>query len=168
MFQSQAGFVPLCDLSPTHIANIFFLFQSQAGFVPLCDLVDTHRAKAGVEVSIPGGICSSLRHDQIAFLDLPVLVSIPGGICSSLRPLSTRDRVWLRFGFNPRRDLFLFATSNPSSPLSMMISVSIPGGICSSLRRRSSPTGRRAGRRFNPRRDLFLFATSLKKMSGIQ
>ena len=86
MFQSQAGFVPLCDLSqaqPTRDEMLGFnprrdlflfatalwlldrriqqMFQSQAGFVPLCDV------------------------DRLA---APVCVH----------------------SFNPRRDLFLFAT----------------------------------------------------------
>jgi len=61
-FQSQAGFVPLCDKVSLIGTLSSTKFQSQAGFVPLCDhksKPDRHAVKH--KVSIPGGICSSLR-----------------------------------------------------------------------------------------------------------
>ena len=201
LFATQAGSAARRRLS---------LFQSQAGFVPLCDLVFALREATHWSVSIPGGICSSLRQgsdERAADLersfnprrDLFLFatrctsdrqipgngVSIPGGICSSLRraygtpvagsmaefqsqagfvPLC--DAMSLELpqvnvaSFNPRRDLFLFATQIGPAEKPKMVGVSIPGGICSSLRRFSSsisPTGKHC---FNPRRDLFLFATS--------
>ena len=62
------------------------LFQSQAGFVPLCDPTDHDIFLVQRAVSIPGGICSSLRLlRELATLIGFDTVSIPGGICSSLR-----------------------------------------------------------------------------------
>jgi len=85
-FQSQAGFVPLCDTNAGHVLCALrwvsipggicsslrlnlegskkvthTMFQSQAGFVPLCDSFKTHVLLLSENVSIPGGICSSLR-----------------------------------------------------------------------------------------------------------
>ena len=40
-------------------------FQSQAGFVPLCDRASQRRNVARLIVSIPGGICSSLRRVKV-------------------------------------------------------------------------------------------------------
>ena len=91
-FQSQAGFVPLCDVVRGMVDGHDYLFQSQAGFVPLCDIKE-------------GGKEAGAR-----------FVSIPGGICSSLRLRVVLRRRFLTICFNPRRDLFLFATIlRPSS-----------------------------------------------------
>ena len=60
-FQSQAGFVPLCDVPLARCPYAFFWFQSQAGFVPLCDTDVSFLIFSWQGVSIPGGICSSLR-----------------------------------------------------------------------------------------------------------
>ena len=111
-------------------------FQSQAGFVPLCDPVHLEDAQRVLRVSIPGGICSSLRLSSK---------------CSSVRLVGS---------FNPRRDLFLFATRRGPRYDIAAIDVSIPGGICSSLRLIGhGDQGRGGALGFNPRRDLFLFAT---------
>jgi len=61
--------------------------------------------------------------------------------------------------FNPRRDLFLFATIDLMADRIEEMSVSIPGGICSSLRLSMSLPVESSITCFNPRRDLFLFAT---------
>ena len=89
---------------------------------------------SSLDVSIPGGICSSLRPFLLKGHMLFRLVSIPGGICSSLR-----------LGY--KRSCKRYAD------------VSIPGGICSSLRHVISPLHILCQSSFNPRRDLFLFAT---------
>ena len=111
-----------------------YTFQSQAGFVPLCDHLVGLERLLHYKVSIPGGICSSLRHR------------------SRLSPSPTSP------GFNPRRDLFLFATWHGAGPTENR-TVSIPGGICSSLRRGPGVGYLYGYPCFNPRRDLFLFAT---------
>ncbi len=167
------------------MSAVSITFQSQAGFVPLCDAITLRPRSVAEHVSIPGGICSSLRRSHALAAYSCRIVSIPGGICSSLR---------LYVG---------------SARISSAQSVSIPGGICSSLRLTSAVRGTVAGRfnpqagfvplcdlhtalshcgicimfqsqagfvplcdacrqsgatirlmRFNPRRDLFLFATS--------
>ena len=161
-----------------------YMFQSQAGFVPLCDVSAMKIKTPVIQVSIPGGICSSLRQS------IPTLL------------------VAYQIRFNPRRDLFLFATScgtvrsTRSTPFQSQAGfvplcdttgdhdfslrglvfqsqagfvplcdgplrratgrpalVSIPGGICSSLRRKLVLMGISDQKGFNPRRDLFLFAT---------
>ena len=61
------------------------MFQSQAGFVPLCDEPLVEAIKDEFGVSIPGGICSSLRQQDLDEGVILWCVSIPGGICSSLR-----------------------------------------------------------------------------------
>ena len=115
-------------------------------------------------VSIPGGICSSLRLEQFAAWRQAKEVSIPGGICSSLRLCQRTGIVLYGLCFNPRRDLFLFATPGCfkaccqallfqsqagfvplcddifSNLCQRRFDVSIPGGICSSLRPRFAAT----------------------------
>ena len=135
------------------------MFQSQAGFVPLCDGHFSGLSFSFGNVSIPGGICSSLRRPTHLPSRPRVHVSIPGGICSSLRQFEQRGGIEAAGGFNPRRDLFLFATMSlylggyglvvfqsqagfvplcdfiEQSAWAAILKVSIPGGICSSLRR---------------------------------
>ena len=160
-FQSQAGFVPLCDRHQ---------LAAQGGIYPRFN----PRRDLFLFATFPScyTMCECLR------------VSIPGGICSSLRPWPRlASRLWTGC-FNPRRDLFLFATPelgqgqkkhpefqsqagfvplcDPGQNQQLLTSsgVSIPGGICSSLRRRYIPEDVLVLRNgFNPRRDLFLFAT---------
>ncbi len=143
-FQSQAGFVPLCDSDSFWSPRVLHEFQSQAGFVPLCDLHDVLVAYA-----------LSMFQSQAGFVPL----------CDCSRRLAHDRVIWC---FNPRRDLFLFATLRHRCYGAMCTAVSIPGGICSSLRPQRSSYMDACSLRFNPRRDLFLFATDVMSVTFIR
>ena len=111
MFQSQAGFVPLCDIQwPYIIGDKTLCFNPRRDLFLFATMIYPMADLSIIQVSIPGGICSSLRRgdsvgkgkhhamfqSQAGFVPLcdddhrrlpeqPRHVSIPGGICSSLR-----------------------------------------------------------------------------------
>ena len=191
--------------------QVFAGFQSQAGFVPLCDALPFIEVESALIVSIPGGICSSLRRlarplhracharfnprrdlflfatmrptsapsvtvtfqSQAGFVplcDVPPAavgiiesgVSIPGGICSSLRQIPTRRKTSMLSMFQSQAGFVPLCDEIIGYLLIGNHHVSIPGGICSSLRLILSCLPRPLYRCFNPRRDLFLFATYLR------